>query len=214
MLEGQQEKLVNALRELYVRNLNHKGWPGPALQTSSKGFPLTHDILERLGLLRLDDHGDCEAFEDDPEKLRRRMMIKDEEHAFPTPSTTQSEFSPIHTPSTDSFPSRLFTKDKVPPVHFQPTPIHSPEEEVTTSFSDGPLGTDTAMCMDSAPLQIPQQTWMQSTANYVGAMDFLPYDVTGSYSSMGGMEQKANPCLPMAWMDDELGPMGLHTALT
>jgi len=51
VLERQQFKLVAGLRKLYCLLQKKEEWPGPPLQELSEGFPLTHDILERLGVL-------------------------------------------------------------------------------------------------------------------------------------------------------------------
>ncbi len=207
MLEQQQEKLVNALQELYDRNLNRIAWPGPPLQKTGKGIALTHDILDRLGLLKLDDQGNSETFEEDTDVLRRKMIIKEEERAYPTPNTTQSEFSPV-SPNFEPFVSRPFANEQALPARgFQPTPpMHSPEEDTPMTFPESSLNLGTSMNMDPAPLQ-SSQAWIQS-AGYVPPLDYN-YDVALPYDGMGLMQQNANPCLPMsAWTDDDIGPMG------
>ena len=209
MLEQQQDKLVNALQELYDRNLKQKAWPGPPLNKTAKGIPLTHDILEALGLLKLDDQGNGETFEEDTEVLRRKMIIKEEEHAYPTPTTTQSEFSPI-SPRFEPFLSRPFAGDKAPPAtRFQPTPpMQSPEEDTSMTFPESSLNMGTGMNLEATSLQSPSQTWMQA-ARYVPEMDYN-YDVA-LYNGMAAMQQKANPCLPMsAWNDEDIGSLGLN----
>ncbi|KAL9076358.1 MAG: hypothetical protein Q9161_001074 [Pseudevernia consocians] len=215
MLEQQQDKLVNALQELYDRNLNRKAWPGPPLQKTAKGIPLTHDILDRLGLLKLDDQGNYETFEEDTDVLRQKMIIKEEEPAYPTPNTTQSEFSPV-SPNFEPFVSRAFANETaLPATRFQPTPpMHSPEEDTSMTFPEPSLNLGTSMNLDPASLQSPSQTWLRSASRYVPNMDYN-YDVGLSYNGMGLMQQKANPCLPMsAWNDDDIGPLGLGPVLS
>ena len=211
MLEQQQEKLVNALQELYERNVNRKPWMGPPLQKTAKGIPLTHDILDRLGLLKLDDQGNYETFEEDTDVLRQKMMIKEEEHAsYPTPNTTQSEFSPV-SPNFESFVSRPFAGEKAPPAtRFQPTPpMQSPEEDTAMTFPDSSMSLGTSMSLDPTSLPSASQTWIQTASRYVPEMEYN-YDVALSYNGMGVMQQKANPCLPMsAWNDDDINSMGL-----
>ena len=207
MLEQQQDKLVNALQEMYDRNLNRKAWPGPPLQTTAKGIPLTHDILDRLGLLKLDDQGNSETFEEDTDVLRQKMIIKEEEPAYPTPNTTQSEFSPV-SPNFEPFVSRPFGNDKALPARgFQPTPpMHSPEEDTPMTFPESSMSLGTSMNMDPASLQPPSQTWIQAASRYMQPMEYN-YDVALPYDSMGLMQHKANPCLPMAsWPEQEIGP--------
>lgn len=51
MLEQQQSKLVAVLSLLYTRFQQGQSWLGEPLREAHGGQPLTHDILERLGLL-------------------------------------------------------------------------------------------------------------------------------------------------------------------
>ena len=210
MLEQQQDKLVNALQELYDRTLKRKAWPGPPLNKTAKGIPLTHDILDGLGLLKLDDQGNYETFEEDTDVLRKKMIIKEEEHAYPTPTTTQSEFSPI-SPNFEPYASRPFAGEKGPSVpRFNPTPpMQSPDDDTAMTFPESSLSIGAGMNLDPTSLQSPSQTWMQTASRYVPEMDYN-YDV-GLYNGMGVMQQKANPCLPMSsWNDEEIGPLGLN----
>lgn len=210
MLEQQQDKLVNALQELYDRNLNRRAWPGPPLQKTAKGIPLTHDILDRLGLLKLDDQGNFETFEEDTDMLRQKMIVKEEEHAYPTPNTSKSDFSPV-SPHFEPFISRPFAGEKVlSTTRFQPTPpMQSPEEDTSMAFPESSLNMSTSMNMDPTSLQSAGQTWIQSASRFVPDMDYN-YDVALSYNGMGLMQAKTNPCLPMSpWNDDDIGALGL-----
>ena len=214
MLEQQQDKLVNALQELYDRNLNRRPWPGPPLQKTAKGIPLTHDILDRLGLLKLDDQGNYDTFEEDTDALRQKMMVKEEEHAYPTPKTTKSEFSPV-SPNFDSFMSRPFEK-AFSATHYQPTPpMQSPEEDSPMTFPETSLNLAPSLGLDPASLQAPCQSWIQSSSRYVSDIDYN-YNAALAYNGMGLMQPKGNPCLPMsAWNDDDgIGSLGLDPVLS
>lgn len=211
MLEQQQDKLVNALQVLYDRNLRRQFWPGPPLQKTAKGFPLTHDILDRLGLLKLDDRGNRETFEEDTEVLRQKMMIKEEEHAYPTPTTTQSEFSPV-SPNFEHFANtRPFAGEKAPAAtRYQLTPpMHSPDEDTSMTFPESSLNMGTSMNMEPVSLQSPSRTWMPTAPRYVPEMD---YNYDAVYNGMGVMQVKGNPCLPVSssWLDEDIGPLGLN----
>jgi len=75
MLEQQQSQLVSGLRELYKRLQAGESWPGKPLKESHGGFPLTHDILERLNVLHsMESSMTHEGFEDDLEVLQQRCM--------------------------------------------------------------------------------------------------------------------------------------------
>jgi hypothetical protein len=75
MLEQQQSQLVSGLREMYRRLQAGDSWPGKSLKESHGGFPLTHDILERLNVLHSSDSPmKPEVFEDDLEVLQEQCM--------------------------------------------------------------------------------------------------------------------------------------------
>lgn len=65
MLEKQQARLVKGLQELDRRTRDGRGWLGAPLKESGSGGPLTHDILERLGVLVQDGSSDVELLDDD-----------------------------------------------------------------------------------------------------------------------------------------------------
>ncbi|MCJ1477066.1 hypothetical protein MMC13_005737 [Lambiella insularis] len=73
MLEHQQTQLVNGLQELYTRVTTGKGWEAPLLDESS-GKPLTHDILESLGILQQDSQSSLGRFEEDTDSIQKRLL--------------------------------------------------------------------------------------------------------------------------------------------
>ena len=213
MLEQQQEQLVNGLRELYSRAINHQGWKGAQLQNTSNGHPLTHDILERLGALKVDSHPTDQRFEDNLDVLQQ--TLKEEENTM-TPCPTESAYSPSQVSGQDAFSPRYFPSEPLlPSSHFPPTPpTHSPNDQSSGPCPMSSVGMDTPM-VDPATLQGQHQAWIQSPAGYDGEMDFLPYDIATTYDNLSMMQQKANICLPMsAWDEDDLGTLGLNGALS
>nr|AUD11413.1 Zn2Cys6 transcriptional regulatory protein [Talaromyces pinophilus] len=52
MLIAQQAVHLQALRDLYKRCVRREGFPGSPLQESIQGYPGTHAILDRLGLIK------------------------------------------------------------------------------------------------------------------------------------------------------------------
>lgn len=170
MLERQQAQLVVGLQDLYRRTLTRQGWVGPALQASGSGHPLTHDILEGLGALQSDGHGELEGFVEDLNALQQRLIDdgagftqrqdsgdSDSEHGQ-TP-TSFLELPPPKPP----FPNAPFSLTQLPPTPPMQTPY--PRSELS-SFSN-PLNTSgpqpqrsqsiTRTSMNPAALQ--NQTW-------------------------------------------------------
>ena len=206
MLEQQQEKLVNGIRELYVRAISSGSWTGAPLQNTPKGYPLTHDILERLGFLRLGPHDEIEPFEENTDILRQRMMIKQEENPYPTPISTKSEFSPVESPRYDMFSAcSSFADVHAPPTPFQATtPLQSPIEQGVMPYLDG-LGIDTSMSMEPSSIRA-RQSWSMSGSSY-------DLSNSGFFIATDCMPvlDRTNPCLPMGWPEDDLCTIGSET---
>jgi hypothetical protein len=76
MLEQQQSQLVAGVRQMYRKLLDGETWPGSALPEQQEGFPLTHDILERLDVLHMTGENPVgsEAFDDDLESVQQRLL--------------------------------------------------------------------------------------------------------------------------------------------
>lgn len=166
MLENQQTQLVAGLQELYRRLQNGEGWNGPALKESSRGAPLTHEILEHLGALKNDSHHNSEPFEENLELLQRKLLVKhsgvmQREASFDTSS--ESAPSPMFEPvqhHTTHFTNPWSVKN-----HFPPTPpLQSPRPSLTKTSS--PLKTH----MNNTP-------WVLDPVDYAGSMDLnMTYD--------------------------------------
>ncbi len=63
MIERQHTQLIAGLQELYRRTQTGQGCDGPPLDPVINGQPLTHKILEGLGVLRTDEWDDNEGLD-------------------------------------------------------------------------------------------------------------------------------------------------------
>lgn len=61
MLERQHAQLITGLQEFYRRTQNSAGWTGPHLEVVNHDQPLTHKILEALGVLQIDEWEETES---------------------------------------------------------------------------------------------------------------------------------------------------------
>ena len=187
MLEQQQEKLVNALRELYNRMERNERWPGQPLERTNKGFPLTHDILERLGMLNLGPDENEEPFEENTDVLLGKMMNRPEENAYPTPNTMQSGFSPQESEIMDFLQSPPFGSELCMPMdQYPPTPSsRTPEEQVLCHGS--------SMAVNASAYY----AYMQPPVSYPDGLNMCNYSVAQTYDGLGIKQERANPCLPI-----------------
>ena len=201
MLEQQQFQLVNGLQELYKRLINHQGWKGSLLDVSANGYPLTHDILERLDALRIDGHLDCDRFEENTEVLQRKLRAGG---AVPMQRqlSTGSDSAQDHISLPDaSSPKPLFNESFGPlGPHLPPTPpIHSP----ATGFTTSPTTYAEAELLMSTHMQPPQ--WAQPSITYDQNNGFLSPSPTSLYDESRHFQQQGNPCLPIpTWTEEDL----------
>lgn len=99
MLESHHSLVVKALQKLYKLCLNQEGFPGEPLVESPDGYPLTHAILDRLGLIKQaeESHEDAEEDTEDLQFLRLLSTSTDSSAASdPSPEpATPPDPSPI-----------------------------------------------------------------------------------------------------------------------
>jgi len=193
MLEQQQDKMVNAIHEMYLLLERNDPWPGPPLQKTDKGFPLTHDLLERLGLLHLGSDEGGEPFEEDADLLARKLRTKTEDDSYPTPNTIHSDFSPQNCETMDTFPSSCETG--IYYDQFRPTPLLQTPEEPAFCM-------DASMSLDGSS----HYAWLPPDS-FAERQNLSTYD----YDPLGITRETANPCLPTY---DEFGYTGHNDILT
>lgn len=215
MLEQQQQQLVNGLQELYDIVISHRGWTGSLLKDSTNGRPLTHDILERLGALKLESNVEGDRFEEDLDVLRQKIAL--DEANSPRNGSTDSDFqsqtafpecsSPKHGPN-DLFP--MFTS-------FPPTPpIQNPTEQACMNYISSPNRANPAMSVDPSALHSPRQSWAPPhSATYDESLDFLRFEMPSDFAGLHSMQEPTNHVVPLSpWMDDYLDPFEVNTGMT
>ncbi len=216
MLEQQQLQLVNGLQELYERLINNQGWKGAPLDNSNNGHPLTHDILERLGALKLEGQINYEVFEDNVDAMRKRLLA---DGALPMqrPSSAESEYNQSQTSFADpSSPKLLFNEPLQTFNPFPPTPpSQSPQVQLSLNTRHMPGSIKMETSMDSDILQFQRNSWAQPPLIYDEPMDFLSFNAASAYENMRSLQQGANPCLPMSnWIEDDLGAFEMNTTMS
>ena len=215
MLEQQQLQLVNGLQELYERLVNNQGWEGAPLENSNNGHPLTHDILDRLGALKLDSQISYEVFEDNVDAMRKRL-IADGALPMQRPSSAESEYNQSQTSFAEpSSPKLLFNEPLQTFNQFPPTPpSQSPQVQSSLDTRHLPTSIKMETSMDSDVLQFQSNSWIQTPLIYDEPMDFLPFNAASAYENMRSLQRGANPCLPMSnWIEDDLGAFEMNTSM-
>lgn len=102
MLERQHAQLIAGLQELYRRMQNGDGWPGLRIEAVNHNQPLTHKILEALGVLHPNEWEDTESVDDTWQDLEKEGQ-EENEWMYSTSPSTQATFSP-NLPCQTAFP--------------------------------------------------------------------------------------------------------------
>lgn len=208
MLEQQQIQLVTGLQKLYTLVISRASWKGPLLKESMNGHPLTHDILERLGVLKFDLDVGSDVFEEDLDLLRQKLATGTDSvmqsHRGSLSSEYHGQFSAMEVASPRSYFGDSFN----PLRQFPPTPpIQSPNEEIPSSQSpaDCQKQCDREAGLDPFILQSPPpRIGHQQSAMYDGCLDFLNFDMSNP------MQGSASPCLSISpWLHDDLSAFEL-----
>lgn len=214
MLEQQQNQLVSGLQELYALMSSGASWKGAPLKASVNGHPLTHDILERLGVLKLDMNVETDAFEEDLDVLRQKLTSETDTGTSPH-RRSQSSDSQSHLPFPGVASPRHYFGDSFHTLRqFPPTPpIQSPNEEqpYTLSPIDCQSRLDSRAGLDPSVLQshpLPMTMYDES-------LDFLNFDLPPNFDASNPLQESLSPCLSISpWLHDDLNPFGLKASDT
>lgn len=114
MLESHHSLVVKALQKLYKNCVNNEGFPGEPLAESANGHPLTHEILDRLGLIRQAEETDEPDEESEDLQYLKSLSTSTECSATTDPSPepitppepSSSNCSPIDPPLDGGKPSK------------------------------------------------------------------------------------------------------------
>ncbi|KAN0070770.1 hypothetical protein V8E54_010935 [Elaphomyces granulatus] len=96
--------VVKALQKLYKHCINKEGFPGEPLAEAADGHPLTHAILDRLGLIKQAEEGGDELGEDIAESLEYLRHLPTATDCSETADPSPEPVSPANPSSTNLEP--------------------------------------------------------------------------------------------------------------
>lgn len=209
MLERQHAQLIAGLQELYRRTQDGQGWRGTPLDLVNNGQPLTHQMLERLGVLRSYEWDDSECLDDMPPWQSFEQRSQEEHGMIHDPARTTS---PILTPavsptSQSAFPhsaimAKRRSKQKPSKTPISPTLLMTPMVSWTHPYDDDyqplPYNTDLDSSFESSqhdpelPLHLP--TPMEALTHWIAESDNLPFGNTDwAFGTADKFETTGNP---------------------
>ena len=204
MLEQQQIQLVNGLHELYKKAKAGQGWDGPLLSDGGTGRPLTHDILDSLGVLQTETSNSCGNFEDDLDVMQHRLLrdgsgsvqrrgSSDSENERSSVRTSFFELAPQH-----PFGKGAFSASQLPTPPLTQTPFTMPvwhsqpggkASQVRPQSLEVHPGCSAGQANMSA-IAIDQQSWLDSPMTYDEDVDFMRVDGYSNYDTYAGLRQQ------------------------
>lgn len=200
---------------MYRKLLNGESWPGSAIPEQYEGFPLTHDILERLDVLHMTGENPVgsEAFEDNFEKLQQRLVESGAsfDQRTSSPSTdSEPDLSHIDSPRSSHTMSRSSVSSRSSRKRSSPaTPPPPQREDLSVSskrrnfMGVGIQNIDMEPMFFSEPLVMPSPGFSEPSVEYplypsydtsnASMFDNLSISVTGlqNITSMPAMQVEA-----------------------
>lgn len=208
MLEQQQTQLVNGLQEMYRRITNNEGWKGEPLDTVPHGYPLTHDILERLDALSIDGHHSPDRFEDDTEILQKRFSDEGVLHRAKRQATPDTDAEEEEEEKEEGGPPKRhasWSKRSLTDSFLLRTSGGTPPIQTPSSFGNASPATydGTDPLLDAAPLHIPHQSWNYAPTMCGPASNFSDTSSRQAFAGHRYLQRQPNPCLLTGPLGDE-----------
>ncbi|PLB48150.1 hypothetical protein P170DRAFT_361296 [Aspergillus steynii IBT 23096] len=112
MLESHHSLVVKALQRLYKLCINKEDFPGEPLAEAPDGYPLTHTILDRLGLIKQAEENPEEP-DEDTEDLQYLRFLSTSTGCSPTTDPSPEPATPPEPSSSNCSPTKLSPKSGV-----------------------------------------------------------------------------------------------------
>ncbi|KAM0795398.1 hypothetical protein BDR22DRAFT_871566 [Usnea florida] len=199
LLERQHAQLTAGLHELYRRTQNGGTWTGLQLQAVNHQ-PLTHKILEGLGVLQIDEWEGTESGPDIWQDLEGQGQDHSGwMHSKTASPSTQAAFSPP-SPTQTAFPQSIIMVKRRAKILNNLAPITKPTivPPLPMTFAHVKLESDYFTSADQAPARL--DTLSSSESVYMGLdigggsmMDWSS-GMDEWYSNLDGQKQAASLC--------------------
>ena len=199
MLERQHAQLVAGLQELYRRTQNGDGWKGPHSESVNYNPPLTHKILETLGVLHSSEWENLESIDAGEQSAEGQAQDNNSWiYSATTPPPPQAPFTAT-SPTQMAFPqSTIMLKRRsnlqtdLPPITqtlTMPLPCMTtaapvkPEPYSQVFLNSMPAPLDTSMSIESMNIDLDRAG---------GSMMDWSFGMDDLYANCRGHEQLVN----------------------
>lgn len=201
MLERSHAQLTAGLQELYRRTQNGEGWIGPRLEVASNNQPLTHKILEALGVLQTGDWEEMESADGTWQGFEgQRKNSHGWMYSESTSPSTQATFSP-NSPTQTAFPQSTIMSKRRSKLQTELPPITQtltrppPPVAVHASVKPEPYNHAFPHQMSTPPDTLTSDESMSMYFDRAGGstMDWS-FGMDDLFSNLGGQEQAIQGC--------------------
>ncbi|KAJ5091314.1 hypothetical protein NUU61_006184 [Penicillium alfredii] len=195
MLESHHSLVVKALQKLYKFCINNEGFPGEPLAEAPDGYPLTHAILDRLGLIKQAEENADEPDEDSEDLRYLRLLSTSTEcsataEPSPEPATPPEPSSAVLSRSSISnpIPTPMTGRSGHPSWQWDLQSVHHPHPQNYGYAETGyhellPTPRSSLGAADLAPGEIPPHVEVPSaplSVQHAGPHDpSFPYFLDG-----------------------------------
>ena len=196
MLQCHHKLVVKALQILYKHCVNKDGFPGEPLVEVPGGYPLTHAILDRLGLIKQAEEKNGDGLDQD---TTESFEFKHD--------PTLYEASPSGDNSSSTDPGQ----DQSPNPNLLPSPLKEQPKSIPDSPYGKPLEDDDDNNNDESSLQYPvgydSPTSTSTSCTMVSSPSFMESDYVG-YDSPTSTTSTMGCCSP-SFMEPGLAMYGV-----
>lgn len=156
MLESHHSLVVKALQRVYKLCSDKEGFPGEPLAVTSDGYPLTHAILDRLGLIKQAEDT-SQAADEESEDLRYLRVLSSSTDCCATADPSPEPATPPDPAPSSSSPVQLSPGGHGPVKwEFQPEPYQTyPRTNYQMPMPHPALGTPTLANESECPTTAP-----------------------------------------------------------
>ena len=189
MLESHHSLVVKALQKLYKFCINNEGFPGDPLAEAPDGHPLTHAILDRLGLIKQAEENADEP-DEDSEDLRYLRLLSTSTECSVTAEPSPEPTTPPEPSPTISRPHQIPTPVPVPTRSSNSTSTNWQWDlqPVQTSYSYPDAGYHNLMALQRSSMSAPDMAEIPPHVDLTGPSGLPHHEQSFSYG-LGCCEQ-------------------------
>jgi hypothetical protein len=188
MLESHHSLVVKALQKLYKFCINNEGFPGDPLAEAPDGHPLTHAILDRLGLIKQAEETADEPDEDSEDLRYLRLLSTSTECSVTAEPSPEPRTPEERSPTIPRHQIQIPPPVSVPPRSSSTANWQWDLQPVQTSYSYPDAGYQNLMALQRGSMSAPDMADIPPHVDLSGSAG-LPHHEQSFQYGVGCCEQ-------------------------